>query len=54
LGIVLLGGLQVLVGLKASILLCAVLFIVAMLICARVNEAQGRAAAQQWQQCQAT
>ncbi|SHM31716.1 MFS transporter [Vreelandella subglaciescola] len=50
LGIVLLGGLQVLVGLKASILLCAALFMVAILICTRVNEAHGRAAAQQWQQ----
>lgn len=49
LGIVLLGGLQVLVGLKASILLCALLFVIAMLICARVNETQGRAAAWQWQ-----
>ncbi|GAB2714629.1 MFS transporter [Halomonas garicola] len=48
LGIVLLGTLQVLVGLAGSILLCAVLFIVAMLICTRVNEARGRAAAGQW------
>ncbi|MCO7245367.1 MFS transporter [Halomonas sp. Mc5H-6] len=48
-GIVLLGGLQALVGLQASILLCAVLFGVAMLICARVNEARGRQAALNWQ-----
>lgn len=48
-GIVLLGGLQAMVGLQASILLCAVLFGVAMLICARVNEARGRQAALDWQ-----
>lgn len=49
LGIVLLGTLQTLVGLQASILLCAVLFITAMLLCIRVNEPRGRAAAEQWQ-----
>lgn len=48
-GIVMLGTLQALVGLQASILLCAVLFITAMLLCSRVNEARGRAAAEQWQ-----
>ncbi|MGM0543276.1 MAG: MFS transporter [Pseudomonadota bacterium] len=49
LGIVLLGGLQTMVGLQASILLCAVLFGVAMLICFQVNEARGRQAALDWQ-----
>ncbi|GAA3907433.1 MFS transporter [Halomonas cibimaris] len=48
LGIVLLGVLQMLVGLAGSILLCAALFIAAMLICTRVDEARGRAAARQW------
>lgn len=48
-GIVLLGLLQALIGLAASILLCAGLFMAAMLICARVNETRGRAAACRWQ-----
>ncbi|MFG6665906.1 MFS transporter [Halomonas sp. HNIBRBA4712] len=48
LGIVMLGVLQTLIGLQASILLCVGLFIVAMLICALVNEARGREAAGAW------
>ncbi|WP_447555277.1 MFS transporter [Vreelandella sp. EE22] len=49
LGIVMLGGLQTLIGLQASILLCVGLFIIAMLICAGVNERRGREAALAWQ-----
>ncbi|WGI24737.1 MFS transporter [Halomonas alkaliantarctica] len=49
LGIVMLGGLQTLVGLQASILLCVALFVIAMLICARVNEGRGREAALSWE-----
>lgn len=48
LGIVMLGVLQTLIGLQASILLCVGLFIVAMLICAGVNERRGREAAVAW------
>ncbi|MEA2116892.1 MFS transporter [Halovibrio sp. HP20-50] len=48
LGIVMLGLLQTLVGLQASILLCAGLFAIAMLICAGVNESRGREAALSW------
>jgi UMF1 family MFS transporter len=47
-GIVVLGVLQTLIGLQASILLCVALFVMAMLICARVNERRGRAAALAW------
>lgn len=49
LGIVMLGVLQTMVGLQASILLCAGLFVIAMLICANVNERRGRDAAIAWQ-----
>ncbi|WP_447927989.1 MULTISPECIES: MFS transporter [unclassified Vreelandella] len=49
LGIVLLGVLQTLIGLQASILLCVGLFIMAMLICAGVNERRGREAATAWE-----
>ncbi len=49
LGIVMLGVLQTLVGLQASILLCVALFVIAMLICARVNERRGREAALAWE-----
>ncbi|MGP9569175.1 MFS transporter [Halomonas sp. AOP5-B2-8] len=48
LGIVMLGVLQALIGLQASILLCVALFVIAMLICARVNERRGREAALAW------
>lgn len=48
LGIVMLGVLQTLIGLQASILLCVGLFIIAMLICAGVNERRGREAALAW------
>ena len=48
-GIVALGLLQSLVGLQASILLCAALFIVAILICLAVNQARGQRAAQAWE-----
>ncbi|WP_249975905.1 MFS transporter [Vreelandella olivaria] len=48
-GIVMLGILQTLVGLQASILLCVGLFIIAMLICAGVNEQRGRDAALAWE-----
>lgn len=47
-GIVMLGVLQTLVGLQASILLCVALFMIAMLICAGVNEQRGRDAASAW------
>ena len=48
LGIVMLGVLQTLIGLQASILLCVGLFIAAMLICVGVNERRGREAAVAW------
>lgn len=48
LGIVMLGVLQTLIGLQASILLCVGLFITAMLICVGVNERRGREAAVAW------
>ncbi|MDF1613375.1 MFS transporter [Desulfurivibrio dismutans] len=48
LGIAALGLLQTLVGLQKSILLCAFLFIMALVICLPVNQARGRAAAGQW------
>ncbi|MBZ5485967.1 MFS transporter [Halomonas aquamarina] len=48
LGIVMLGVLQAMIGLQASILLCVGLFVVAMLVCARVNERRGREAAIAW------
>ncbi len=48
-GIVMLGVLQAMIGLQASILLCAGLFVIAMLICANVNERRGRDAAIAWQ-----
>lgn len=48
-GIVALGLLQSLVGLQASILLCAALFIMAILICLAVNQTRGEQAAQAWQ-----
>ncbi|MGO3701516.1 MFS transporter [Halomonas sp.] len=47
-GIVMLGVLQTLIGLQASILLCVGLFVIAMLICAGVNEQRGREAALAW------
>jgi UMF1 family MFS transporter len=49
LGIIALGLLQSVVGLQASILLCAALFIVAMLICLAVNQARGQRAAAEWE-----
>lgn len=48
-GIVALGLLQTVVGLQASILLCAALFIVAMLICLAVNQVRGQQAAAEWE-----
>lgn len=48
LGIVMLGSLQAVVGLQGAILLCALLFVVAILVCMGVNERRGREAAQQW------
>lgn len=48
-GIVMLGVLQTLIGLQASILLCVALFVIAMLICAKVNERRGREAALAWE-----
>ncbi|WP_330859520.1 MFS transporter [Aidingimonas lacisalsi] len=47
-GIIGLGVLQSLVGLRASILLCAVLFIVAVLICLVVDQQRGEDAARAW------
>ncbi|MBA2780936.1 MFS transporter [Billgrantia kenyensis] len=49
LGIIGLGLLQTVVGLQASILLCAALFSVAMLICLAVNQARGQQAAAEWE-----
>ncbi len=49
LGIVGLGLLQTVVGLQASILLCAALFVVAMMICLAVNQARGQQAAAAWE-----
>lgn len=48
-GIVALGLLQSLVGLQASILLCAALFMAAVLICLMVNQARGERAARTWE-----
>ncbi|WP_219724500.1 MFS transporter [Halomonas urumqiensis] len=48
-GIIALGLLQSVVGLQASILLCAALFIVAILICLFVNQARGQQAAKDWE-----
>lgn len=48
-GIVCLGLLQSVVGLQASILLCAALFIVAILICLTVDQARGQRAAEAWE-----
>ncbi len=47
-GIIALGLLQTVVGLQASILLCAALFIVAILVCLAVNQARGQRAAEAW------
>jgi len=44
--------LQTLIGLQASILLCVALFVIAMLICAKVNERRGREAALAWENTQ--
>ncbi|MGR2740032.1 MFS transporter [Billgrantia sp. Q4P2] len=49
-GIIGLGLLQSVVGLQASILLCAALFIVAILICLAVNQARGQQAAVEWEE----
>ncbi|QJQ97011.1 MFS transporter [Halomonas sp. PA5] len=49
LGIVGLGLLQSVVGLQASILLCAVLFAVAILICLAVDQRRGQRTAEAWQ-----
>ncbi|MGQ7249503.1 MFS transporter [Halomonas sp. V046] len=48
-GIVGLGLLQAVVGLQASILLCAAFFVLAIVICLKVNEARGRQAARDWE-----
>lgn len=48
-GIVALGLLQSVVGLQASILLCAGLFIVAILICLFVDQHRGMRAAREWE-----
>lgn len=48
-GIVALGLLQSVVGLQASILLCAALFIIAILICLAVDQARGQRAAAEWE-----
>src|SRR5699024_6023305 len=45
LGIICLGLLQSVVGLQASILLCAVLFIIAIVICLAVHQPRGECAA---------
>ncbi len=48
-GIIALGLLQSVVGLKASILLCAALFLVAILVCLFVDQARGQQAARDWE-----
>jgi UMF1 family MFS transporter len=48
-GIIGLGLLQSVVGLQASILLCAALFIVAIVICLAVNQPRGELAAAEWE-----
>ncbi|MBB3192379.1 MFS transporter [Halomonas cerina] len=48
-GIIALGLLQSLVGLQASILLCAALFLVAILVCLFVDQARGQQAARDWE-----
>jgi UMF1 family MFS transporter len=53
-GIIGLGLLQSVVGLQASILLCAALFIVAMLICLAVDQTRGQRAAAEWEACNPT
>ncbi len=49
LGIIMLGLLQSVVGLQASILLCAALFVTAILICLGVDQARGQRAAAEWE-----
>lgn len=48
-GIIGLGLLQSVVGLQASILLCAALFILAIVICLGVDQARGQQAARDWE-----
>ncbi|TDB04209.1 MFS transporter [Halomonas marinisediminis] len=48
-GIIALGLLQSVVGLQASILLCAALFIVAILICLFVDQTRGQRVAEAWE-----
>ena len=48
-GIIGLGVLQSLVGLQSSVLLCAAFFIIAILICLKVNQARGQGAAREWE-----
>ena len=48
-GIIALGLLQSVVGLQASILLCAALFIAAILICLFVDQTRGQQAAAEWE-----
>src|SRR5690606_15774270 len=48
-GIIGLGMLQSLVGLQSSVLLCAAFFIIAILICLKVNQARGQGAAREWE-----
>lgn len=48
-GIIGLGLLQSAVGLQASILLCAVLFVIAIVICLWVDQARGQQAAKDWE-----
>ncbi len=47
-GILSLGLLQAVVGLQASVLFCALLFIIAIVICLAVSQSRGRAAAHEW------
>lgn len=53
-GILGLGLLQAAVGLQASILFCAALFIIAMLICISVSQSRGQAMAEAWDKYQET
>lgn len=48
-GIIALGLLQSLIGLQAAVLICAVFFIIAILICLGVNQQRGQQAAGDWE-----
>lgn len=51
-GIIGIGLLQSVVGLQASVLLCAAFFIIAIFICLGVNQQRGQQAARDWEQAE--